>query len=145
MNRRLTKNETTRLSVLVLEDDLNRVDIFKRKLGGRFDLCFVETAMDAIVAIQSEDFDVIFLDHDLGGEVYVSTEDTNTGSEVVRWMIAYHGALFTYNPYVIIHSLNTPAAEDMERKLKSADFPFVYRIPFTALKQKFLDDPSFLS
>lgn len=144
MTQRLTKDETTQLKILVLEDDLRRVQIFRQKLVG-FDLTFVETAMDAIGAIQDEEFDVIFLDHDLGGQVYVSTADKNTGSEVVRWMLASQGALFHYDPYIIIHSLNTPAAESMETALKRAKFSFVYRIPFTTLREKYLDDPSFLS
>lgn len=134
------------MKILVLEDDQNRIDTFRTKLS-RHTLVFVETAADAIALIQSETeagtaFDVIFLDHDLGGETCIDTKNTNTGSGVVRWMLSYQRTLG--QPHVIIHSMNTPAAESMQVNLETNGFDFVYRIPFTQLVSSYLDDPSFL-
>lgn len=134
------------LKILILEDDKNRIVTFRDKLS-RHTLVFVKTAADAIALIQGEAeagaaFDVIFLDHDLGGQTFVSTADENTGSEVVRWMITYSGVL--QHPYVIIHSMNFPAAIAMEKALVYEDIAFVYRIPFTQLVSSYLDDPTFL-
>jgi CheY-like chemotaxis protein len=134
------------LKILILEDDPQRITTFHAKLS-RHTLVFTDTAADAIAWIQREAeagqaFDVIFLDHDLGGQAYVSQSDPNTGSEVVRWLTTYGGVL--EQPYIIIHSMNTPAAEAMEKNLANHGFEFIYRIPFTQLISKYLDDPSFL-
>lgn len=134
------------LKILILEDDQNRIDTFRTKLS-RHTLFFVSTAADAIAWIRSEAeagaaFDVIFLDHDLGGEAFVNTNNKNTGSEVVRWLTSYQGVL--EQPYIIIHSMNHPAAASMQAALEAKGFEFIYRIPFIQLVSKFLDDPSFL-
>jgi len=129
------------MKILILEDDHNRIATFRDKLGERHELTIVETAEDAISKLKSDIFDVIFLDHDLGGEVYVSTEDKNTGSEVARWM----SQAKLNQPYVIIHSLNTPAAASMAVTLKGIDITGCWVIPFTTLVSQHFNDPSFLS
>lgn len=129
------------LRILILEDDKGRTATFFSKLS-RHTLVFVATAADAISLIKNEVFDVIFLDHDLGGETFVSVEDRNTGSEVIRLLVS--GNEITKRPYIIIHSLNTPAADSMQKTLVNNGFEFVYRIPFTQLVSQYLDDPSFL-
>lgn len=125
------------MNILILEDDANRIGTFKRKLA-HHDLTIVETAQDAIGQLATKCFDVIFLDHDLGGEQMVSTVGANTGSEVVRWMCAN----IEVACHVIIHSLNTPAAIDMHAKLTIIGMA-CQRIPFTNLIT-LLDDPSFI-
>jgi CheY-like chemotaxis protein len=102
----------------------------------------VDTAKDCIEILETEQFDVVFLDHDLGGEVYVSEANTNTGSEVVRWLMLH---VMDLNPYIIVHSHNTVAAERMQGNLQRAAFSHVYRIPFATLVAKHFNDPSFLS
>lgn len=134
------------LKILILEDDQNRIATFRNKLS-RHTLVFVETASDAIATIKGaaevgSAFDVIFLDHDLGGEAYVDPSNQNTGSEVVRWLTSYGGVL--EQPYIIIHSMNHPAATSMQKALDRDGYEFVYRIPFVQLVSTYLDDPTFL-
>ena len=109
------------MKALVLEDDHNRARKFKQRFLERgWSGIFTETAKEAIEHLKTTDFDIVFLDHDLGGEVFVNTDGSNTGSEVARWMAK--------NPkkgYVVIHSLNTPAALVMQRLI-----PGSYHIPF---------------
>ena len=132
------------MKIFILEDSLNRIETFRRKLAGH-DLVIAENAKDAIAVLGNDQvFDIMFLDHDLGGkppEYYgqdCDIDNPNTGSEVVRWMLANQQS---YYP-VIIHSLNTVAAHDMKRKLEDIAMECYY-IPFSALVSK-LDDPNFI-
>lgn len=129
------------VKILILEDDPNRVDIFRATLGDRHSLAFAETAAAAIAAINSTPFDVIFLDHDLGGQTYVAESDENTGSEVVRHL-AYACGGGRETP-IIIHSMNLPAAQAMQKNLLAAGYRHVYQIPFSKLTE-YLVDPGFI-
>jgi CheY-like chemotaxis protein len=141
------------LRIFILEDDQNRVTKFREKLSNH-KLTVADNALDAFDIIKGQAeigraFDVIFLDHDLGGEppMYYGKNcdlnDPNTGSEVVRRMVDYQGVL--EQPCVIIHSMNHPAAENMENVLLDEGYEFIHRIPFTKLVSHYFDDPSFLS
>jgi CheY-like chemotaxis protein len=127
---------------LILEDDPARWEIFKMALLGH-DLTIVDTAQAAKDEIAANVYDAIFLDHDLGGETYVSEANENTGSEVARFLAGSTGDIL--NTPIIIHSMNIPAARGMLSKLQSAGFTDAHQIPFTALVQKYLFEPGFLS
>jgi len=121
------------MKVLILEDDINRINEFRKRFIGIAMPVFVDTAKDAIDFIKANAWlahDMICLDHDLGGETYVDTAYKNTGSEVARYLFV--------NPVdaaIIIHSLNTPAADFMADLL--ADSHLVFRIPFFWTKNTF--------
>ena len=83
------------------------------------------TAAEAIAALGREPFDVVSLDHDLGGQAYVDSSEPETGMEVVRWIVANRPVI----PSVIVHSLNEKAAERMVQALKEAGYAVV-REPF---------------
>jgi CheY-like chemotaxis protein len=133
------------MRIFILEDDHERIKTFRRKLIGH-EIVVAETAQEAINALgthkdamtRASRFDLIFLDHDLGGEQMVSTAGRNTGSEVVRWMVTEMGKC----PSVIVHSLNTPAALEMQNKLCEIGVD-CHRIPFTKLVHD-LDEPNFI-
>jgi len=126
------------IKILVLEDDPKRIETFRSTLG-QHDLVVATEAANAIKALQESVFDIIFLDHDLGGQTFVSTADKNTGSEVVRWMCEN----MEVPCQVIIHSLNAPAALDMKCKLEKIGL-MAQRIPFTHLRGQ-LHDPTFIT
>lgn len=135
--------------ILILEDNKDRIATFKRTLGGRFNLTFTEHAAQAIDAIFDAAnvgyaFDVIFLDHDLGGDTYVDQDNTNTGSEVVRWITGDDSPPLE-QPVIIIHSLNHDAAKNMLSKLEAHGFENAKIINFISLCDRYLGDPSFLS
>lgn len=126
------------LKILILEDNDWRTKAFKEFLGTH-DLTCVETASAAIAALQSNTFDLILLDHDLGGLTYVGEADKNTGSEVVRWMVENMTAF----PPIIVHSHNHDAALSMKIKLGQAGAN-CERIPFGTLIG-LLNNPDFIS
>jgi len=112
------------MRALVLEDDKNRVKEFKQRMleiGCVAD--YVDTARAAIDLLRKKTYDVIFLDHDLGGEVFADITDSNTGSEVARWISG--------NPVgcpVVIHSLNPVGADNMKKCIEGAvHVPFVWQ------------------
>ncbi len=109
--------------ILILEDDPKRILKFKQNFIGRdVIITYVEEAITAINKLKNETFDILFLDHDLGGEVYVSIEGTNTGSEVARYI--------NKNPIdsiVIVHSLSDFGKNNMLRLIKDSIYiPFVW-------------------
>ena len=66
-----------------------------------------------------------FLDHDLGGEVYVDSDRPDTGMEVVRWVEAHRPPVARF----VVHSFNGKAAEAMVARLDEAGYA-VTRAPF---------------
>ena len=103
------------MRVLILEDDHNRHKAFRRNLIG-CDVQIVETAPAAIEYLNSVSWDVLFLDHDLGGEVYQESGD-GTGYEVACWLEEH---VDKQPKRIIIHSFNAAGAEKMLAALPSA-------------------------
>jgi len=118
------------MKILVLEDDVERIRQFRNSfefLKGimdieRIDYC--DTAQNCIEMLKTTKYGLIFLDHDLGGEVFVNTDNTNTGSEVARWI--------EQNPLesgqqVILHTANPTGAQYMKNLIAdSIHVPFVW-------------------
>ncbi len=136
--------------ILILEDNASRMEVFTETIGERHDIFHADQAAKAIDAMFDaanckNPFEVIFLDHDLGGMTFVGEADTNTGSEVVRWMVSKKGASLG-QPTIIIHSCNHPAAANMSAALIAAGFENVHVISFMKLcDRKYLLNPEFLS
>lgn len=112
--------------VLVLEDDPERIKQFKKRLiGNTFQI--VSDADAAILALTYNKWDVLFLDHDLGGETYVPSSNANTGYQVAKFL--HDNPKYKPSEAIIIHSLNPGGAENMQAVL-----PEAYRIPFAWTK-----------
>ena len=101
--------------VLVLEDSKDRIFHFKKSLIG----CFVDcqTSVEGTLKLlQEEDWDYLFLDHDLDGQIYVPS-GPGTGWAVAEWL--------SQNPdrtpeNVIIHTLNDIAQYKMQKLVRAA-------------------------
>lgn len=104
------------IKVLVLEDNDSRIQTFKKYLKGRkFDVYYYDEATEAIAAIGVfGPFDVYFLDHDLGGMIYVDSEEENTGYQVAKYLSEKK---IYKNSQIFIHSLNQVGAENMHNIL----------------------------
>jgi len=129
--------------ILILEDDPNRMEVFRVAFKDRHEISAADNAADFITLLNTQAAEVIFLDHDLGGLQFVDTADKNTGSEVVRHLVANFGG--SHSVPIIIHSHNTPAAARMQDTLRAGGFRKVYMIPFAKLANDYLHDPGFIT
>lgn len=100
--------------ILFLDDSLERQRTFRSLVPSGH--C-VQTADECIAALERS-WDVVFLDHDLGGEVFVDPAHPNSGSAVVRWMVTHSPAV----GYIIVHSLNGAAARLMVAALREVGY-----------------------
>ncbi len=98
--------------ILILEDDHERHEAFRLKFKDE-DVLIVETAKEAIAHLKLEDFDILFLDHDLGGKVYVES-GPGTGYEVACFLEENKGLK---PKQIIIHSLNPVGAKKMNQAI----------------------------
>ena len=113
------------MKALFLDDNLYRAEVFKRlNLGA---IC-VETSEECIELL-GEDWDLVSLDHDLGGEYFVDSDREDCGMEVVRY-IALNQPEHLRSTEFIVHSHNTEAAGEMVEILTSAGYSCVYK-PFS--------------
>ena len=95
--------------VLVLDDDKRRLNAFSWRFRERgWDYLLTETSVDAIEALKKEQFDAVFLDHDLGGKQMCDSKDEDTGAAVARWI-----AQNPINSIVVIHSYNPYGSDYM--------------------------------
>lgn len=116
--------------VLILEDDKARHRIFRREIPYAT-IC--TTAADAIGKLSAEEWDVVFLDHDLGGEVFVESHREDTGMEVVRWLSANKKDIC-----VVVHTCNPAGASEMLASLEQSMYDHRY-MPFTVLYNRIED------
>lgn len=119
------------MRVLFLDDNIERWNFFKTLYP---EAKWVQTSQECIAELESHNdhnmYELIFLDHDLGGEVYVDSNQPNTGMRVVDWLMShpYHGYADSQQPIFVVHSWNAPAAEIMCNRL--AKYYQVIRAPF---------------
>lgn len=95
--------------ILILDDDMGRHHAFARTLIGNA-VVHVCTAKEAIQAMSQRRFDIVFLDHDLGGGSVPESSGPGTGYEVACWV--------RDNPErqpqtIIVHSFNPVGARNM--------------------------------
>lgn len=117
--------ESVKMNILVLEDDPSRVAKFKRELVGN-NVQYTDDVDTAKLMVECNEntighphFDLIFLDHDLGGAHYVNTEEyNNTGSTFAGILADQIQSYKMLRPYVLIHSCNHDGAKNMYSKLR---------------------------
>lgn len=113
-------------NVLFLDDDEWRTGAISDRLQAQpCRLVTVATAHECIALLESERFDLVLLDHDLGGETFVDSTREDCGMEVVRRLKASpqpHGAF-------IVHTMNPVAAAAMYLELSGLGYS-VRQAPF---------------
>src|SRR4051794_20147495 len=104
------------MKILFLDDDQYRHEVFLRRAADHA----VTSVYDADAAIERLNlcsFDVVYLDHDLGGESSQNRLDLpKDGRHIARW-IAAHASLFPSTIFVI-HSLNFEGSQGMMLTLR---------------------------
>jgi len=105
------------ISILILEDNHERHRAF-RALYFNDNLVIVETADDCIHELKIKKWDYLLLDHDLGGEVYVPSEEPNTGYQVAKFL--EENPEHKPRKKIFLHSLNTVGRQNMQAALPEA-------------------------
>lgn len=98
------------MRILILDDDETRLRMFHEKLNDPGDIVMkTRTAKECISELQNYTWDMLFLDHDLGGKVYQES-GPETGYEVAKWLFD--------NPEkkpekIIVHSFNSSGSKNI--------------------------------
>jgi len=112
------------MNILILEDDTDRHTAFKQRLIGT-NIVIVETAEECIQLLDTDLWDMLCLDHDLGGQVFVPS-GPGTGYEVACWLEEHPDVMPTE---VILHSLNPAGRQKMKQALPNArEVPFCWEL-----------------
>jgi CheY-like chemotaxis protein len=99
--------------VFVLDDTEDRLTWFRKRLPG---MRFATTAAAAVEILAAEQFDLVFLDHDLSFlDAADATRQHGNGKEVARYLARTHFA-----GRVVIHSKNEDGVAAMARILPAA-------------------------
>lgn len=118
------------LKIMILEDMPSRIQFFKSKLY-RHDIYFFDNADDAINALRflnEKNWDIVFLDHDLEGRIFVPSSYHNTGYTVAKFIAENDDIKINQ---IITHSMNPQGAQNIKMILPRAEI-----IPFNLLKTK---------
>lgn len=115
------------MKIFVLEDDINRIQRFRQKLHNP-SVTYCDYVEDAKMLLKKDKYDVIFLDHDLGGEIMVDSNDPNTGYQLAKW-IREQGMTFDQ---IIIHTCNPIGGDNIQKEI-SGSSANVVRMPFPIL------------
>lgn len=106
------------MKILILDGNIARHRSFAKNLIGN-EIIHVTEASNAIQLLDNNAFDVVFLDHDLPGEIYVDSFGNKlTGYTVAKWLSEHPDK--TPNK-VYIHSFNRTAAKIMKDVLPKAE------------------------
>lgn len=117
------------MKILVLDDKEIRLRTFER-LFPESEITHVETSKEAISKLDNEQWNLLFLDHDLGGQEMVASGE-NTGWEVADWLSKNP---IKKPPTIVLHSCNPDGRANMKALL-----PEALDIPFTQLYSKSLE------
>lgn len=122
------------IKVLILEDDPHkmRMNCFRDRFAevyksGQANITYdhVEHAVDCNRMLEQNKYDLILLDHDLGGEEMVGTNHEDCGSRVADFLIA-NPDIRKRHGIIIVHSLNNVAGPIMAQRLGCKWIPGVF-------------------
>lgn len=121
------------MKIFILEDDPRRMKLFYKKIGVENTIFHSDNVEEAKKIFNDhKPFDYIFLDHDLGGEIYVPSGHSNTGYQFAK-LLAEQDDL---SGNICIHTMNPIGAENMAEVLST--YSCVTIVPFNFLIENLL-------
>ncbi len=112
--------ERTPISVMLLDDDERRHRWFEKRFAGD-ELSIAVTVEEAKELLAENNYDAIFLDHDLlphHYESYDHRDSANTGYAIAEWL--NERADLQRAATIIVHTRNADAAITMVQKLRES-------------------------
>ena len=124
------------MRVFILEDDPDRIMLL-REAAFNHDAVFTESCLGPNGAIEvyaresaKAPFDLLLLDHDLGGRTFVDSNEEDTGAAFVRRLPDGGPTTIPYLPDVVIHSYNADGAKNMLATLREKGYRRSIYVPF---------------
>lgn len=108
------------MKILILEDSGERIFSFKKRLIGH-DVIFTKDTKECIRLLRDQDWDYLFLDHDMGTTFDQPGE--GTGYEVAKW-VAEHPNRCPRR--ILLHTMNNVGASAMMLVLGRAGIRATY-------------------
>lgn len=112
------------MRIFILEDNPNRMIKFKRELVGHT-IDHADNVLDGIELVMDNKYDLLFLDHDLGGKEMVDSSSDDTGYQLAKFISS---CMSNKDTFCVVHSCNPAGADNMISVLLRA-----VKIPFIAL------------
>ena len=122
--------------IFVLEDNEERIKWFKNMLKHEENTAIMEiadTTPKALELLSKTEYDMMFLDHDLGGEIFVDIGREDTGTYLAKCIVERG---LQKNAEIILHSQNPIGAESMYNLFKVAGYNVIV-LPFTQLYHEY--------
>jgi CheY-like chemotaxis protein len=113
------------MKVLVLEDNKYRIEKFKQLFSYQ-ELVFVDDIQIAYKLCQTNEFDVLMLDHDLDGRIWVDSNDENTGYQFVKKIVNNIDHKITKQTIIYVHSMNPIGANKMVNLLRDNGYDGIW-------------------
>lgn len=136
------------MRIFILEDDPARIVAFEHVLIGHdVTICKWLMGMKYNTHRSSDDgafvrfkppYDLILLDHDLGGRQMVDSTEVETGYQFAKWLVNNHPTTDGKGPLVIIHSYNPDGARNMAHALRDGGYGKIDINPFGPTVLKYL-------
>jgi len=103
------------MKIFILEDDPARIRWMLENFDIEISLDITQDVSEALKWLNENKYDYIFLDHDLGGMTYVSSDEYQTGATVAKELHATKNV----DSDVTVHSWNPPGAKVMMGYMES--------------------------
>jgi len=97
------------MKILILEDNLERIDKIEQLYKNQ-ELFIFDNVIDAFNTCKKLDFNVMLLDHDFGGQIWVDSNKENTGYQFLKMLIEKQ---LQKDALYYIHSTNPIGANKM--------------------------------
>ena len=111
------------MKILILEDDKNRIDFFKKHFN-RHELIFVDSCRSALNNLYNQKFDIVYVDHDIP-----SDNPNNNGYKLIKKVVE---SKLQKKASFLIHSMNPVGANNMLKTLQHNGYD-AHWIPFHLL------------
>ena len=118
------------MKIFILDDDMRRIKWFKRAFIGH-NVYYAHDPIEAEKMLRKNHYDMIFLDHDLGGAAFVRGKNGD-GIDLAKVMARDELAT---GSIIIVHSLNHHGSMNIMSVLKDTHLN-LHRIDFLTFKQK---------
>jgi hypothetical protein len=114
--------------MLFLDDRTKRIESARRQYEGKYDLTIVTNAKECLRYLCKQQWNILSLDHDLGGDDFQDPDDVTSGMEVVRYIVKTGWPRRYTIPEIWIHSSNLFAANLMINLLQGRDIKAYSRL-----------------